>query len=89
MKKINEMIVRKDSSIHKVQFDKDWFYSIEDMEDFLKEDLSAVEAISLPMVVYGEEMVVKCATWEDIERVRIKPLDELKGSVLRNESSRK
>ena len=83
------MIVRKDSSIHKVQFDKDWFYSIEDMEDFLKEDLSAVEAISLPMVVYREEIVVKCATWEDIERVRIKPLDDLKGSVLRNKSSRK
>lgn len=82
MKKISEMIVRKDSSIHKVQFDKDWFYSIEDMQDFLKEDLSAVEAVSLPMMVYGEELVVKCATWEDIERVRAnEPLEDFRGSV--------
>lgn len=82
MKKISEMIVRKDSSIHKVQFDKDWFYSIEDMQDFLKEDLSAVEAVSLPMMVYGEELVVKCATWEDIERVRTKELlGDFRGSV--------
>lgn len=81
MKKISEMIVRKDSNIHKLQFDKEWFYSIEDMEDFLKEDLSAVEAISLPMMVYGEEIVVKCATWEDIERARIKPLEDFRGSV--------
>ncbi|MGV3460930.1 MAG: hypothetical protein ACO1N9_10825 [Flavobacterium sp.] len=89
MKKISEMIVRKDSSIHKVQFDKEWFYSLEDMEDFLKEDLSAVEAISLPMMVYGEEMVVKCATWEDIERARTQPLDDFRGSVPRNQTKKK
>ena len=90
MKKISELTIRKDSNIHKVQFDKEWFYSIEDMEDFLKEDLSAVEAINLPMMVYGEEMIVKCATWEDVERARVKaPLEEFRGSVLRKSPRKK
>ncbi len=83
MKKITEAIVRKDTTIHKVQFDKEWFYSIEDMEDFLKEDLTGVEAVHLPMDIYGEVMNVKCATWEDIERFRNEPLEDLRGSVLR------
>jgi hypothetical protein len=84
MKKITEAIIRKDSNINKVQFDKEWFYSLEDMEDYLKEDLSGVEAVTLPMDIYGEIMNVKCATWEDIERFRQKePLEDFRGSVLR------
>ncbi|MEL1245321.1 hypothetical protein AAEO56_13675 [Flavobacterium sp. DGU11] len=84
MKKITEAIIRKDSNINKVQFDKEWFYSLEDMEDYLKEDLSGVETVTLPMDIYGEIMNVKCATWEDIERFRQKePLEDFRGSVLR------
>lgn len=87
MKKISEIVVRKDSNIHKVQFDKEWFYCIKDVEDFLKEDLSAVEAISLPMMIYGEETIVKCATWEDIERARVaEPLEDFRSSVARKKS---
>lgn len=84
MKKITEAIVRKDTNIHKVQFDKEWFYSIEDMEDFLKEDLTGVEHVHLPMDIFGETLEVKCATWEDIERFRQKePLEDFRGSVFR------
>jgi Zn-finger domain-containing protein len=84
MKKITEAIVRKDKTVNKIQFDKEWFYSLEDMEDFLNEDLSGVEAVTLPMDIYGEILNVKCATWEDIERFRQKePLEDFRGSVLR------
>ncbi|AWH83670.1 hypothetical protein HYN59_00420 [Flavobacterium album] len=84
MKKITEAIVRKDTTIHKIQFDKEWFYSLEDMEDFLKESLEGVESVTLPMDIYGEIMDMKCATWEDIERFRQKePLEDFRGSVLR------
>ncbi len=85
MKKITEAIVRKDKTVNKVQFDKEWFYSLEDMEDFLNEDLSGVEAVTLPMDIYGEILNIKCATWDDIERFRQKePLEDFRGSVLRS-----
>lgn len=90
MKKISEAIVRKDTTVNKVQFDKEWFYSVKDMEDYLNEDLSAVEFIHLPMMVYGEEIVEKCATWEDIERARTKePLEDFRGSVSRKKPQNK
>jgi len=85
MKKLREEIVRKDSSVNKVQFDKEWFYSIEDMEDYLNEDLSKVEAITLPMMIDEVEYNVKCATWEDIARaLQTEPLEDFRGSVLKN-----
>jgi hypothetical protein len=88
MKKVSEAIVRKDASIHKVQFDRDWFYSLEDMAWFLKEDLTGVEAVSLPMEIFGETMTVKCATWEDIERyLNSEPLEDFKSSVFRNKKN--
>jgi hypothetical protein len=87
MKKVREEIVRKDSSVNKVQFDKEWFYSIKDIEDYLNEKLPTVEYIHLPMVIEGEQYTVKCATWEDIERARVKePLEDFKGSVLRKKN---
>ncbi|MES2487839.1 MAG: hypothetical protein V4581_18065 [Bacteroidota bacterium] len=88
MKKVTEAIIRKDAAINKVQFDKEWFYSLEDMEDFLKEDLSGVESVSLPMEIYGETFTVKCATWEDIERFRHQePLQDFKSSVFRDKKN--
>lgn len=82
MKKLTEEIIRKDASVNKVQFDRDWFYSVEDMEDYLNEDLSGVEAISLPVTIDNNKYMVKCATWEDIMRVVQKePLENFKGSV--------
>jgi hypothetical protein len=84
MKKISEAILRKDSSINKIQFDKEWFYAVEDMEDFLKESLAGVETVTLPIVIDGIPYPMKCATWEDIQRFREEPLDDFKGSVSRS-----
>ncbi|OYQ36320.1 hypothetical protein CHU92_09880 [Flavobacterium cyanobacteriorum] len=82
MKKVTEAILRKDTTIAKVQFDREWFYSIKDMQDYLNEDLSAVEALTLPMMIDGEQQYVRCATWEDIERALVKePLQDFRGSV--------
>jgi len=85
MKKITEAIVRKDTTIHKIQFDKEWFYVVEDMEDFLNEDLTGIETVTLPVNYDGEKIEMPCATWEDIERFRQKePLEDFRGSVLFN-----
>ena len=85
MKKINEAELRKDSSVNKVQFDKEWFYAVEDMEDYLNESLDGVEYINLPVKIDNIPYTMKCATLEDIERFRKKePLEDFKGSVLRN-----
>ncbi len=84
-KKITEAIIRKDTTIAKTQFDKEWFYSVKDMEDYLNEDLSAVETVTLPVIIAGEEYIVKCATWEDIQRALVKePLEDFRASVLRS-----
>ncbi len=63
-------ILLKDASVHKVQFDKEWFFDLKDMEDYLNEDLSEVEFIHLPFKYDDEIIETKCATLEDIERVR-------------------
>ncbi len=84
MKKINEAELRKDSSVNKTQFDREWFYSVDDMEDYLNESLEGVEYIHLSIIIEGVNFTVKCSTLEDIERFRQKePLENFKGSVLR------
>lgn len=84
MKKISEMVVRKDSAVNKIQFDKEWFYSIEDIEDYLNENLTGIEYVTLPIVIDGITYDTKCATWEDIERVLQKePLEDFMGSTFK------
>jgi len=86
-RKVNEEILRKDSSVNKVQFDKEWFYSVKDMADYLSEDLNGVEYVTLPMVIDELTYNVKCATWEDITRfLQKESLEDFRGSVLRNKS---
>lgn len=86
-RKVNEEILRKDSSVNKVQFDKEWFYSVKDMADYLSEDLNGVEYVTLPMVIDELTYNVKCATWDDITRfLQKEPLEDFRGSVLRNKS---
>jgi hypothetical protein len=70
MKPLNEKLLIKEASIHKVQFDIEWFYNLEDMTFYLKEDLSEVEFIYLPMLIDGQNEFVKCSTFEDILRGR-------------------
>ncbi|PRZ23340.1 hypothetical protein [Flavobacterium granuli] len=70
MKPLKEKLLIKDATINKVQYDTEWFYKLEDMAFYLKEDLSEVEFVHLPMRIDGEEEFVKCATFEDILRGR-------------------
>ena len=70
MKPLIEKLLLKDASLHKVQFDTEWFYNLEEMTFYLKEDLSDVEYIHLPMIIDEQEEFVKCATLEDILRGR-------------------
>jgi hypothetical protein len=70
MKPLIEKLLLKEASIHKVQFDKEWFYSLVDMTHYLNEDLSEVDFIHLPMEIEEEQEFIKCATFEEILRGR-------------------
>jgi hypothetical protein len=70
MKPLKEKLLIQDATIHKVQYDTEWFFNLEDMAFYLKEDLSEVECIYLPMMMEGEQEIVKCCTFEDILRGR-------------------
>lgn len=70
MKRLKEILLIKDATINKVQFDKEWFFKLDDMAFYLKEDLSEVEFIHLPMLIDGEKEIVKCSSFEDILRGR-------------------
>lgn len=70
MKPLNEKLILKDATINKVQFDKEWFYKLDDIAFYLKEDLSEVEFIFLPITIDGEQESVKCCSFDDIIRAR-------------------
>ncbi|SEA50925.1 hypothetical protein SAMN05443667_10556 [Flavobacterium gillisiae] len=70
MKPLNEKLILKDATINKMQFDKEWFYKLDDIAFYLKEDLSEVEFIFLPIVIDGEQEFVKCCSFDDIIRAR-------------------
>ena len=70
MKPLREKLLIKDATINKIQFDKEWFYKLDDMAFYLKEDLSEVEFVFLPMMIEGEQEFVKCAAFDDIIKGR-------------------
>jgi hypothetical protein len=70
MKPLKEKLLVKDATINKIQFDTEWFYKLDDMTYYLKEDLTAVECIYLPMIIDGNQEYVKCAAFDDIIRGR-------------------
>jgi hypothetical protein len=70
VKPLLEKLLLEDATIHKVQYDKEWFFNLDDMAFYLKEDLSEVDYIHLPMMIEEEQEFVKCATFEDILRGR-------------------
>jgi hypothetical protein len=70
MTPLKEKLLIKDATINKVQYDKVWFFYLEDMKFHLKEDLSRVEFVYLPMIIDGEKEFVKCASFDDIIRDR-------------------
>jgi len=90
MKKITEAIIRKEATINKIQFDKEWFYVVDDVADFLNEDFTGIETVTLPIMIDDQSYNMLCATWEDFERIRQKePLEDFRGSVLRDKSALK
>lgn len=51
---------------------------------YLKEDLSEVESIELPLLIEGKRKTVKTATFEDIEKGRKKePLSDFNQKLLK------
>ncbi|MFT5251389.1 MAG: hypothetical protein ACI87N_000367 [Flavobacteriales bacterium] len=70
MKPLKENLLIKDATIHKVQFDTEWFFKLDEMSFYLKEDLSEVEFVYLPILIDGEQEFVKCSTFDDILRGR-------------------
>jgi hypothetical protein len=84
MKKLMEEVIRKDSSIRKVQYDKEWFYAVADMQDYLKEDLSGIETVTLEVRTEFGVQKLRCATLEDVERIlRKELLEDFTGSISR------
>lgn len=70
MKPLKEKLLIKDATINKIQFDTEWFFHLDDLTFYLKEDLSEVEFVYLPMIIAGNQEYVKCAAFDDIIRGR-------------------
>ncbi|RWX00864.1 hypothetical protein [Flavobacterium cerinum] len=85
IKKLTEAILRIDTTVNKIQFDKEWFYSVEDLEDYLKEDLEGIESVTFPLDFDGVKYPIKCTTWDDLQRFLEKdPVENFRTSVLKN-----
>ena len=70
----------KEETINKVQFNTNWYFDIESVEAYLKEDLSDVNHIILP---FGDQYK-KAATIKDIEEGRKQePLSEFNQALLK------
>jgi hypothetical protein len=65
MKALKEILLIKDATINKVQFDKEWFFRLDDIAFYLKEDLSEVEFIYLPITIERDREFVKCSSFEE------------------------
>lgn len=84
MKKLTEAVLQKDTTVNKIQFDKEWFYSVKDLQDYINEDLSGVEYVTLPIEIDGVKYETRCTTWEDMVRYLEKdPVAGFRDSVLR------
>lgn len=66
MLKLNKEELLKEETVNKVQFDNDWYFDVDSVATFKKEDLSGVETVTLP---FGGDYR-KAATIEAIERGR-------------------
>lgn len=74
----------QDESVHKTEFEKQWYFSLEDVAIYLQEDLSEVENIELPLLIDGKRKTVQTATFEDIEKGRKKEeLSEFNKALLK------
>ena len=80
MLRLNKETLLAEETVKKVQFEGEHYFSVDDVAEFIKEDLSEVEAITLP--VAGEYK--KVATLEQIEKGRKQePLSEFNKALLK------
>ncbi len=70
MKALKEILLIKDATINKVQFDKVWYFNFEDIKFYLQEDLNGVESVLLPIIINGEKHFVKYCSFDDLRRGR-------------------
>jgi len=66
MLKIREEELQGSDEVQRIQFDNKWYYDLESTSTFLKEDLSDVESIKLPL----NGVYKNVATLKDIEKGR-------------------
>lgn len=66
MIRLDKEALLQESTVNKVQFDNDWYFDIESVAQYIKEDLSDVVSIILP---FNSEYK-KAATIKDIEAGR-------------------
>lgn len=84
MKILDKEKLLQDESIHKTEFEKQWYFSLEDMTTYLQEDLSEVFYLELPLNFDGKRVLTKCGTFEDIEKGRKKEeLSEFNKALLK------
>ncbi len=69
---LNKETLLEDKTVHKTEFEKEWYFSLDDMASYLEEDLSEVEYLELPLMVEGKRETKKTATFENIEKGRKK-----------------
>lgn len=74
----------QDESIHKTEFEQQWYFSLGDIAEYLQEDVTEVEYLELPLLIGGQRKTVKTATFENIEKGRKKePLSEFNKALLK------
>lgn len=86
MLRIKQEDLLKEEAVRKVQFDNNWYFDVESVANYMNEDLSNVEGITLP---FGKEYK-KAATIESIEKARKQePLSEFNKALLKGKNFRK
>ena len=66
MLRLKEEDLLREETVNKVEFDGRWYFDIDSVATYIKEDLSDVEGITLPFS--GE--YIKASTLENIEKGR-------------------
>lgn len=80
MLKIDKEKLLGDDTVQRVQFENEYYFSVEDVAKYLNEDLSGVETLTLPIA--GEYK--KVATIENIEKGRKQePLSKFNEALLK------
>ena len=69
MLRLNKETLLSENTVQKVQFNNDWYFDVESVAAYIKEDLSTVKGITLPFG--GNKVTYKTAAKiEDIEAGR-------------------